>query len=251
MSALSKIDALTALASGKTVAYTFQEVETVLDKTWSIESILGCQCDFYIKIETVSIAGMTFLKPFCLEELVDGQEVFIVENFNRVTQTQFDSNNIQFVENAKAGFLQRDRVNASLQIEAIQKALGFENIILLQKGYPVKEEPETKKRASRKKPETQAEIIEEVKTTTPVKDISHQIYIDALNTCVNEDEINNTLRDVDSQGFDESQLYEINIAKQCKISEFILGLDKIDEPSDHQKILDDLLDSAAKAQTPV
>lgn len=153
MSALSKIEALTALASGKSVAYTFQNVETVLDKTWSIDNILTLQCDLYIKIETVSIAGMTFLKPFCLEELTDGQEVFVIENTNWVTVLPFDSSDPRLVENAKAGFLQRDRENASKQIEAIQKALGFKNTIHLQKGYPAKEELETKKRASKKKAE--------------------------------------------------------------------------------------------------
>ncbi|MFN3074067.1 hypothetical protein ACK1JC_10665 [Acinetobacter sp. TY2] len=111
--------------------------------------------EFSIKIDSIELAGITFLKPFSLDELVDGQEVCIVENFNRVTLTQFYSSNTQLVENVKAGFAQRDRENASKQLEAIQKVLGFENTIYLQKGYAVEKDSdqpvETKKRQSRKK----------------------------------------------------------------------------------------------------
>ena len=113
--------------------------------------------EFSIKIDSIELAGITFLKPFSLDELVDGQEVCIVENFNRVTLTQFYSSNTQLVENVKAGFAQRDRENASKQLEAIQKVLGFENTIYLQKGYGhvvenTEDQPvETKKRQSRKK----------------------------------------------------------------------------------------------------
>ncbi|MGR3976588.1 hypothetical protein FW754_02640 [Acinetobacter sp. 1207_04] len=111
--------------------------------------------EFSIKIDSIELAGITFLKPFSLDELVDGQEVCIVENFNQVTLTQFYSSNTQLVENVKAGFAQRDRENASKQLEAIQKVLGFENTIYLQKGYAVEkdsEQPvEPKKRQSRKK----------------------------------------------------------------------------------------------------
>ena len=113
--------------------------------------------EFSIKIDSIELAGITFLKPFSLDELVDGQEVCIVENFNRVTLTQFCSSNTQLVENVKAGFAQRDRENASKQLEAIQKVLGFENTIYLQKGYGhvvenTEDQPvETKKRQSRKK----------------------------------------------------------------------------------------------------
>ena len=111
--------------------------------------------EFSIKIDLIELAGITFLKPFSLDELVDGQEVCIVENFNRVTLTQFCSSNTQLVENVKAGFAQRDRENASKQLEAIQKVLGFENTIYLQKGYALEKDSdqptENKKRQSRKK----------------------------------------------------------------------------------------------------
>lgn len=261
MSAISKIDALTALASGKTVAYTFQEVETVIDKTWSIERILSCQCDFYIKIETITLAGFTFLKPFCLEELVADQEVFLIGNTGSIIQGKFIPEYDDLVSAVKNGSVQRDKGNATNQAKAIQAVLGFNHPLEFKtldfhtymNSNDIK--PAPKKRVKTKEiPVAKVEISIESEL---------QLYLDGIKACNNESEIESTLLNAEKIGFSSEQMLEITMAKESKLAEFSQAITQILQNSaikfedslvadpEYQKHLEELLDSAAKAQTPV
>ena len=191
--------------------------------------------EFSIKIDLIELAGITFLKPFSLDELVDGQEVCIVENFNRVTLTQFCSSNTQLVENVKAGFAQRDRENASKQLEAIQKVLGFENTIYLQKGYAVEKDSdqptETKKRQSRKKTADTSVTIADVEPSgvesedTPWEDTTEPTQ--AITIIAQEN---------------------VTTSEDSLVNETV---EQVEPDSEHQERLNTILNGVANAQTPV
>ncbi len=79
--------------------------------------------EFCIKIETMELAGITFTKPLELDDVVEGQEVFLVYP-NHIAHTQFTSLSGKYVECVKNGFAQMDQENAELQLQAIGKLLG-------------------------------------------------------------------------------------------------------------------------------
>lgn len=194
--------------------------------------------EFSIKIDSIELAGITFLKPFSLDELVDGQEVCIVENFNRVTLTQFCSSNTQLVENVKAGFAQRDRENASKQLEAIQKVLGFENTIYLQKGYGhvvenTEDQPvETKKRQSRKKTDTSVAIADVEPLGVGSEDTPWENKVEEL--------------------AEPTQALTIIAQENVTTSEDNLINETVEQGDpEHQEHLDAILDAVNNAQTPI
>jgi hypothetical protein len=83
--------------------------------------------------------------------------------------------------------------------------------------------------------------------------LDHQIYLDGINSCESEKEIQIILRDVDAQGFSEVQLDEINNAKQCKLTEFTLSLKEpaltLKESAQYEILLNDLVNRAQEAKT--
>jgi len=83
--------------------------------------------------------------------------------------------------------------------------------------------------------------------------IDHQIYLDGINSCESEKEIEIILRDVNAQGFSEVQLDEINIAKQFKLTEFTLSLKEpaltLKESAQYEILLNDLVNRAQEAKT--
>ena len=83
--------------------------------------------------------------------------------------------------------------------------------------------------------------------------LDHQIYLDGINSCESEKEIEIILRDVDAQGFSEVQLDEINNAKQCKLTEFTLSLKEpaltLKESAQYEILLNDLVNRAQEAKT--
>ena len=83
--------------------------------------------------------------------------------------------------------------------------------------------------------------------------LDHQIYLDGINSCESEKEIEIILRDVDAQGFSEAQLDEINNAKQCKLTEFTLSLKEpaltLKESAQYEILLNDLVNRAQEAKT--
>ena len=79
--------------------------------------------EFCIKVETMELAGITFAKPLTLDDVVEGQEIFLVYP-NHIAHTQFTSLSGKYVECIKNGFAQMDQENAELQLQAIGKLLG-------------------------------------------------------------------------------------------------------------------------------
>ncbi len=107
--------------------------------------------EFCIKIETMELAGITFTKPLELDDVVEGQEVFLVYP-NHIAHTQFTSLSGKYVDCVKNGFAQMDQENAELQLQAIGKLLGRTI------AYPLTIEshykPEKKRRSRKAKEDT-------------------------------------------------------------------------------------------------
>ncbi|MEX5443459.1 hypothetical protein WCE14_08830 [Acinetobacter schindleri] len=79
--------------------------------------------EFCIKVETMELAGITFTKPLTLDDVHEGQEIFLVYP-NCIAHTQFTSLSGKYVECVRYGFAQADQENAELQLQAIGKLLG-------------------------------------------------------------------------------------------------------------------------------
>ncbi|AYO54165.1 hypothetical protein [Acinetobacter wuhouensis] len=314
--------------------------------------------EFCIKIDFIELAGISFLKPFSIDELVADQEIYICENYSRITKCQFIPDRVEMRDAVISGFVQRDRENAANQIKAIQKALGIETEIYFQEidykellAALATKNREPKKRETRKKTDVNldvaktvtpkgtestdepwgeaknntSEVVEthkpnsrpaftvdevaEIETDTdallekfttqilnctttdavlsirPIffanghlerehtqhlcklteeklleldpkqyapKQIKndHQIYIDALNVCSRVDEIETTLRGIESEGFSEDQLTEIEQAKQAKLAEFQEKVIAQANEEQYQKLLAELIEHAQKADSP-
>lgn len=108
--------------------------------------------EFSIKVETMELAGVTFAKPLTLDDVVEGQEIFLVYP-NHIAHTQFTSLSGKYVECIKNGFAQMDQENAELQLQAIGKLLGRTI------AYPLTIEshykPEKKRRSRKAKEDTE------------------------------------------------------------------------------------------------
>jgi hypothetical protein len=108
--------------------------------------------EFSIKVETMELADITFTKPLTLDDVVEGQEIFLVFP-HCVVHTQFTSLSGKYVECVKNGFAQMDQENAELQLQAIGKLLGRTI------AYPLTIEshykPEKKRRSRKAKEDTE------------------------------------------------------------------------------------------------
>lgn len=127
--------------------------------------------EFCIKIDSIELAGISFLKPFSIDELVADQEIYICENYSRITKCQFIPDRVEMRDAVISGFVQRDRENAANQIKAIQKALGIETEIYFQEvdykellAALATKNREPKKRETRKKTDVNLDV---AKTVTP------------------------------------------------------------------------------------
>jgi len=108
--------------------------------------------EFSIKVETMELAGITFTKPLTLDDVVEGEEIFLVFP-HCVVHTQFTSLSGKYVESVRYGFAQADQENAELQLQAIGKLLGRDI------PYPLTIEshykPEKKRRSRKAKEDTE------------------------------------------------------------------------------------------------
>lgn len=254
MSALSKIDALTAIAKGKLVGFVVDGTENVIDKSWSIEQILSCENDLYIKIETLSIAGVEFPKPLTLDEIQEGQDVY---TFNTHGLTVYISEfgkmtTAALIESINCGFAQRDAESAKLQLKALCVSLGREvskeiNTVRLG-NEPKKQRQKTTQTKQPEQTKTAEEKPPEISLETEL-----QLHLDGLRSCNNAKEVESTLYEVDKVGFSAEQMLEITMLKEKKLADFELkpkpSFEDLAE-QEYQRVLNELLDAAKKASTP-
>lgn len=181
--------------------------------------------EFCIKVETMELAGITFTKPLTLDDVVEGQEIFLVFP-HCVVHTQFTSLSGKYVESVRYGFAQADQENAELQLQAIGKLLGRDI------PYPLTIEshykPEKKRRSRKAKEDTEQpgiptdpsnavpdiekqpepEVIQPIETvsvapSTPDEDVldetdpAVQKFIEAIDKCNSDYELQGVERNLD------------------------------------------------------
>ena len=120
--------------------------------------------EFCIKIDEITINDFTFLKPYSLDELEEGQDIFLIGNTGSIVKGQFIPEYEELVLAVKNGSVQRDLANAELQAKAFQSLLGVENELVIKVvDFHTYMKPTAKtKKASRKKDETPSDKVETV-----------------------------------------------------------------------------------------
>jgi len=118
--------------------------------------------EFCIKIDELTINGFTFLKPYSLDELEEGQDIFLIGNTGSIIKGQFITEYEELVLAVKNGSVQRDFENAQKQAKAFQSLLGIENELVVKVvDFHTFMKPTAKpKKAPRKKNENPIEQVE-------------------------------------------------------------------------------------------
>lgn len=154
---LSALEAFTAKQQGKNVVVRhegWEDYET-LDQA-SADAWFNPAFSFAIKLETIIVGEYEFTKPYSLDELIEGQEIYFVGASGIILKGIFCPGNKMLVDGVTAGSVQRDSENAISQMKALRSVLGLQcddpEIIEYDFADQPKEEPEQKKtRRGRKK----------------------------------------------------------------------------------------------------
>ena len=158
MNILNAQEAFAALQKGKTVLCRYAGDGTLrADKDFSsldqmpATVFASSNYEFCIQLEMLELAGITFTKPLMLEEIEDGQDVYVTNTYGQTIYiSEFGKMTCgALIDSINSGFVQRDEENAKLQLQALSKALGRELIGECQVVRLGNEKP--KKRASSKK----------------------------------------------------------------------------------------------------
>ena len=158
MNILNAQEAFAALQKGKTVLCRYAGDGTLrADNDFSsldqmpATVFASSNYEFCIQLEMLELAGITFTKPLMLEEIEDGQDVYVTNTYGQTIYiSEFGKMTCgALIDSINSGFVQRDEENAKLQLQALSKALGRELIGECQVVRLGNEK--TKKRASSKK----------------------------------------------------------------------------------------------------
>ncbi|MEZ2773578.1 hypothetical protein ACBP83_07070 [Acinetobacter pseudolwoffii] len=114
--------------------------------------------EFCIKIETMELAGVTFTKPLTLDDIREGQDIYVINTYgSSIYVVEFGKMTCTaLIESINNGFVQYDAENAKLQLQAISKVLGRElsgDCLVVRLGG--EEKPEKKRRSRKAKEDTE------------------------------------------------------------------------------------------------
>ena len=130
-SLISVQEAFAARQAGKPVVCrhvesdSFEKLNNVSAETWFDPHYV-----FAIEIETIEVAGLTFTRPLKLEEIEEGQDVYVTNTYGQAIYiSEFGKMTCSaLIDSINSGFVQRDEENAKLQLQALSKVLGRELI---------------------------------------------------------------------------------------------------------------------------
>ncbi|WP_087546689.1 hypothetical protein [Acinetobacter sp. WCHA39] len=80
--------------------------------------------EFCVQVEMLELAGIKFTKPLTIDEIEQGQDVFLIQPHAVILQYKFNENIDELVDGIHGGFVQRDFENAQLQYKAFCEAVG-------------------------------------------------------------------------------------------------------------------------------
>ncbi|RLZ06834.1 hypothetical protein EAH57_14995 [Acinetobacter sp. 2JN-4] len=204
---LSVQEAFAAKQAGKNVVCRHAESEFFEDLgNVSAETWFDPHYVFAIQIDTITLGDFEFAKPFTLEELSPGQDIFYIGASGTILKGTFNPANEMLISGVNNGSVQRDEENAVIQIKAFRSLLGItsdEPTVVDYDFFVVDGEspkPETKKRGGRKKKDTETTVVESEQqvpehepldkqqtlenTTAIVQD-----YISQLDKCMTVDDV--------------------------------------------------------------
>ncbi|MCI3877742.1 hypothetical protein [Acinetobacter higginsii] len=219
---LNAQDAFTALQNGKNllcrmIGGEFDELNQFPATVFGLDGY-----EFCIDLEKIELAGISFTKPCTVEELTNGQKIFVV-NFSQATINEMafksnvpDANNLVY-----CGVVQRDLENATLQMKAYHAFLGLDLAITIN-GVADAGRKQPKKRESKKV------------DVDPQIESNKDLVIDAIGTCLTAEEVETTCYGLDGNGFNEAQQEQITAAKQAKLEQ--LAQEKVAAESEDREL---------------
>ncbi|WP_151690772.1 hypothetical protein [Acinetobacter junii] len=128
---LNAQEAFAALQKGKTVLCRYAGDGTLhADKDFSTLDQMPATVfalpnyEFCIQVEMLELAGIQFTKPLSINEVEQGQDVYLIQPHAVIHQYKYSENIDELVTGIRSGFAQRDFNNAKLQYEALCSAVG-------------------------------------------------------------------------------------------------------------------------------
>lgn len=166
----------------------FEKLNNVSADTWFDPHYV-----FAIEIETITLGGLEFTRPYTLSELTSGDKIYFCGASGKILKGNFNPDNEMLIAGVKNGSVQRDEENAIAQVTAFRSLLNIEveaPIIIDYDFFVVDDEPKkTVPRGRRKKDaETKSVDVEpQVPESEPLDESDHNVkkIIDAISSAVN------------------------------------------------------------------
>ena len=223
---LNAQEAFSALQKGKTVLCRYAGNGNLhADKNFSTLDQMPATVfvlpnyEFCVQVEMLELAGIKFAKPLTMDEIQDGQDIFVMQPHGVVYHQKFSREVDGMIESVMGGFAQRDAENAKLQYEAFCKAVGFNpleaNIEIIEQNQ--------KKRSRKQKPSASDAVTQ----------------LDSVNDDMSIDDIIGPVS--------EQSLPQVDEPIKTQSSDYC---DTLDEQLEFVKLRDDLLNRAANGKTP-
>ncbi|WEI17117.1 hypothetical protein PY247_11135 [Acinetobacter proteolyticus] len=99
----------------------FQSLKDVSANTWFDPDFV-----FALQIDTITLGGYEFTRPYSLDELILNDDVYYVGASGTILKGKFNPENEMLVSAVKNGSVQRDEENAIKQIKAFRSLLGID-----------------------------------------------------------------------------------------------------------------------------
>lgn len=164
----------------------FEKLNNVSADTWFDPHYV-----FAIEIETITLGGLEFTRPYTLTELTTGDKIYFCGASGKILKGNFNPENEMLIAGVKNGSVQRDEANAIAQVTAFRSLLNIEvdaPVIIDYDFFVVDDEP--KKSRGRKKKDVETKLVE-----TEPQDSEHEPLdesdtnvkkmIDAINSVAN------------------------------------------------------------------
>lgn len=166
--------AFEAMLSGKPVVCRDVHSELIRDYSpiadFAADIYANPNFEFAIQIELIELAGFTFTKPYTLDELANGDAIFVIDTTGKVFKGVFDSNNTALIDSVNNGSVQRNEENAVNQIKAWRKVLGLNEIDIVVTDFPPVAQEKPKRKAAPKNIQSEAsnDVEKEPSTTLAI-----------------------------------------------------------------------------------
>lgn len=188
-------EAFAARQAGKSIVCrhvesdSFEKLNNVSAETWFDPHYV-----FAIEIETITLGGKEFTRPYTLTELSANDEIYFCGASGKILKGKFNPDNEMLIAGVKNGSVQRDESNAIAQVAAFRTVLNIEveePFIIDYDFFVVDDEPK-KLRGPRKKKEAEPKsIAPEDSEHEPLdeSDLNVKKTIEAINSATDNSEL--------------------------------------------------------------